>query len=332
MDDFSKRIGLNTELKNISLEVCKNYKLGEFVSNEVITMGYEDYTYKLTTSKGDFCVKIFNKNRSLDDIKLFMDRLKVISNSKVSSPKMLSVNDDTLFVLDYEGNIYNICVFEFVYGKNLFGFSNSSLKDIIKEIAYQTATINNLEIETEFVYDCWSIANFCCEYNKKKNYLASDDRKYFEDLIIRFKNIDFDMLPKGFVHGDIRNTNVIFDNNKKIWIIDFSVSNILPRIIDLAVIASSICLDKNSKDNTYNNIYLLLYEYNKYNKLTKYEIDNFYLFYEIGNAVNILQTEYNKKNKDDLENSYWMSMGRLGLLYSDYDKFNKILSKVYYGI
>lgn len=36
LQDFNKRIGLNTDLKNISLEICKRYDLGDFISNELI--------------------------------------------------------------------------------------------------------------------------------------------------------------------------------------------------------------------------------------------------------------------------------------------------------
>ena len=59
LQDFNKRIGLNTDLKNISEQICNKYNLGNFVSNELITIGYEDYNYYLTTSKGKYCVKIF---------------------------------------------------------------------------------------------------------------------------------------------------------------------------------------------------------------------------------------------------------------------------------
>ena len=49
LQDFNKRIGLNTKLDNISSEICKSYDLGNFISNELITIGYEDYNYYLTT-------------------------------------------------------------------------------------------------------------------------------------------------------------------------------------------------------------------------------------------------------------------------------------------
>ena len=73
------------------------------------------------------------------------------------------------------------------------------------------------------------------------------------------------------------------DNNSKVWIIDFAVSNYLPRIIDLAVTSCNMCLDKKSKDKTYENIALHLSEYNKYNKLTDYELKTFGTFYKLAN-------------------------------------------------
>lgn len=68
LQDFNKRIGLNTKLDNISSEICKSYDLGNFISNELITIGYEDYNYYLTTSKGKYCVKIFSKERTREDV------------------------------------------------------------------------------------------------------------------------------------------------------------------------------------------------------------------------------------------------------------------------
>ncbi len=63
LKDFNKRIGLNTDLKNISIEICKLYNLGDFISNELIEIGYEDYNYFLTTSVGKYCVKIATNNK-----------------------------------------------------------------------------------------------------------------------------------------------------------------------------------------------------------------------------------------------------------------------------
>lgn len=326
LQDFNKRIELNTDLRNISVQICKYFDLGEFVSNELIEIGYEDYNYFLTTSKGKYCVKIFSKIRSTEDVKNYLERIRVVAKSDVSSPKPLSMNGDIYYSLDYENNHYDICVFEYVNGKNYFELGENPSSDVLKELARQTALINNLDIKPEFIYDTWAIVNFEKEYSQKREFLSDKYKAEFDQLLMELKSIDFSKLPMGFVHGDIISTNVMLDNNSKVWILDFAVSNYLPRIIDLAVTSCNMCLVKDSKDKTYDNIALLLGEYNKYNKLTDYELEVFGTFYKLANAMHILQPTYIiKTDGDSDENQYWLNEGIIGYSYSDENRLKKIL-------
>ncbi len=328
LQDFNKRIGLNTDLKNISELICNKYNLGNFVSNELITIGYEDYNYYLTTSKGKYCVKIFNKFRTNEDINNYLNRIRVVANSNINAPKPLLVGGDISLSLDYENNHYDICVFEYINGKNFFELKQKTSKYEIEELARQTAMINNLDIKPNFIYDTWAIINFEEEYKQKRIYLEKYYQKEFDNLLKELQNIDFDKLPKAFVHGDIINTNVMKDNNSKIWIIDFAVSNYLPRIIDLAVISCNMCLDESSEQTTIDNITTLLTEYNKYNQLTEYELQTFWTFYKLANAMHILQPIFIAKTEEDSEeNQYWLNEGKIGYSYSCNEKITNILIK-----
>ena len=326
LQDFNKRIELNTDLKNISQKICENYNLGEFISNELITIGYEDYNYYLTTSSGKYCVKIFSKIRTAEDISNYLDRIRCVANSEINAPKPLRINSDIAFQLDYADNHYDICVFEYIDGKNFFELGEKPSADILKEIAKQTAMINNLDIKPDFIYDTWAIINFEEEYKQKREYLSDRYKEEFDRLLVELKNINFEKLTKGFVHGDIISTNVMLDNNSKIWIIDFAVSNYLPRIIDLAVIACNMCLDENSKEKTYENIALLISEYNKYNQLTEYELKVFETFYKVANAMHILQPQYIiEMDGDSEENQYWLNEGIIGYSYGEDIKFENVI-------
>lgn len=317
---------LNTDLENISREICKAYDLGDFVSNELITIGYEDYNYYLTTSKGKYCVKIFSKVRKKEDVKNYLARIKTVANSNINAPKPLLVNGDISLNLDYQQNSYAICVFEFIDGKNYFQLQENPNDDIIKELARQTAMINNLDLQPNFIYDSWAIINFIEEYHQKREYVSEQYKDEFDKLVEEYQKIDFDRLPKAFVHGDIISTNVMLDKNSKIWIIDFAVSNYLPRIIDLAVISCNMCLDKNSKENTYRKISLLLSEYNKYNELTDYELETFGTFYRVANAMHILQTQYIiKTDGDSEENQYWLNEGIVGYSFGEEESLEKVI-------
>lgn len=329
LKDFNKRIKLNTDLKNISKVICDKYELGDFASNELIEIGYEDYNYYLTTSKGKYCVKIFSKIRTNEDIKNYLNRIRAVAKSEISSPKPLLLNDDIVFELDYENNHYDICVFEYIDGKNYFEINEKPDNDVLREIAKQTALINNLDIKPEFIYDTWAIVNFKKEYEKKRQYLSDEYKTEFDKLLNEFENIDLERLPKAFVHGDIISTNVMLDKNKKVWIIDFAVSNYLPRIIDLAVTSCNMCLQEDSKEKTYENIEVLLQEYNKYNKLTDYELEMFEVYFRLANAMHILQPNYIiQTDGDSEENQYWLNEGITGYSYSDKEEFNKIMKKL----
>jgi hypothetical protein len=153
LQDFNKRIGLNTDLKNISEQICSQYNLGGFISNELITIGYEDYNYYLTTTKGKYCVKIFNNIRTRQDIVNYLERIRVVANSQINAPKPLKINNDIVLELDYKKNHYDICVFEYIDGKNYFELNQKANKEIIKELAKQTAMINQLDIKPDFIYD-----------------------------------------------------------------------------------------------------------------------------------------------------------------------------------
>ena len=80
----------------------------------------------------------------------------------------------------------------------------------------------------------------------------------------------------------------------------------------------NLCLIKDSEEKTIKNISLLLNEYNKYNKLTDYELECFTTFYELANAMHIMCTLYiSKTDGESEENNYWYNEGMVGLSYSD---------------
>ena len=87
-----------------------------------------------------------------------------------------------------------------------------------------------------------------------------------------------------------------------------------------------MCLDENSKENTIENIKILLSEYNKYNQLTEYELEVFWIFYKLANAMHILQPTYIiKTDGDSKENQYWLNEGVVGYSYSNDERLNKII-------
>lgn len=209
-------------------------------------------------------------------------------------------------------------MFECVEGENYFELGEKPSTKTIKQLAKETALINKMDFKPKFIYDTWAVFNFEKEYKEKREYLPDEYKAEFDSLLNEFKQVDIDKLPKAFVHGDIITTNIIRGAESKIWIVDFAVSNFLPRIVDLAVIACSPCLDENSCEKTLEKIKVLINEYNKYNRLTPYELEVFWVFYKLANAMHILQPIFIAKTEGDSEeNRYWLNEGMVGYSYTD---------------
>ena len=179
-------------------------------------------------------------------------------------------------------------------------------------------------------YSLENIADYCLvtkiEKWDFKSYLTDEYKDIFDNLYQRFNNVKLDKLPSSFVHGDIISSNVMKDNNGKLWIIDFAVSNYLPRIVDLAVTSCNLCLNPDNKDKTIESTKMILDEYQKYNKLTDYELECFPLFYNLANAMGILQVSYLASlGEMSEEDAFWLAESEKGLSFSTPDFWNSII-------
>ena len=142
-----------------------------------------------------------------------------------------------------------------------------------------------------------------CHYYERMYNLVYLDPLYVELLKTKyipfFQKISMEefSMPITYIHGDIIKSNLILDNNDKVWVIDFSVLNYLPRVIELGVAMFGICLT-DDRTNSLNNMNIFINEYNKYNRLDNYEIINLPIIFNCISAMNVLQTAY-IKNTDD---------------------------------
>lgn len=291
--EFAERINLNTELCNISKEICNQYNLGQYISDTIIEIGYEDFNYILETTSGKYCVKVFNKERTDKQCKQYVDRIKLVSTLDINTPKIYNEkNKDCLFTIKFKNTKYRLCVTEYIAGKSFYDLEIKPNSEEIKEIVRQMVNIHKLMQRPNYIYDEWTITNFKQELEDKAKYLDNKYLSYFEELKEKYKKIDIQKLPHCFIHGDIITSNIIKDENNKLWLIDFGVSNYLPRMIDLVVSACDLCLELEDIQKTASRIKMLIGEYEKYSKLTDYEKQVFPIFFDIVNAIGILQISY----------------------------------------
>ena len=323
---FYDRINLKSDLSQLSKLICKKYNLGQYVSEKPILVGYEDFNFILKTDIGKFCVKVFNKDRTDEDVKKYIDRIKLANSLNINTPKVYQCDNSILCKIIFDDTKFRLCVFQYIEGKSFYDLNQTPTQTEIKNIVEQMAHIHNTKLELGFIYDKWTITNFIKEYEEKGKYLDNKYNNTFKALIDKFGSIKFEELPTSFVHGDIISSNIIKDNNNKLWIIDFAVSNCLPRIVDLAVTACNLCFNTDSIDKTIQSTKMILDQYQKYNRLTNYELECFPLFYDLANAMCVLQISYLKfLGEISKEDKFWLNESEKGLSFSTKSFWERII-------
>ena len=258
---------------------------------------------------------MFSLERTLQQAKDLTERALVAYQNGVSSPKIYSnCNDEFLSIININSVEYRLVVMEYINGKDFYSLGVLPNNEQLKKIAIEMAKLNSIEYKPTFIYDKWAIVNFIEEYNKNINLVDDEYKDYIHTAFKLFKTCDLQKLKHGFVHGDIIVTNVM-KSQDEIYFIDFSVSNYLPRIVDLAVTICDLCLDlddlESSKDRT--KIFLDSYQRNK--PLTEYEKECLIIYLVCHQAITILETTREKiiNHNDSLENEDFLNKGQKGI-------------------
>lgn len=325
--NFYERIYNVTDIKLLAEKICEQYKLGKLIEQEHIAIGYEDFNMLINTNTGKYFVKILNKSRLKSEQNRLVSIIEKAVVANVRVPKIYKVNGESIFELKINSNILNIIVMDYIDGINMLLLNRDFNESEICSVAQEMAKIDNIDFQVEPYYDEWTITNFETEYNKKINKIENKDKELVTKAYEEIKCLDFTKLKMSYIHGDIIKSNLILDTNNQVWVIDFSVLNYLPRIIELAVAMFGICLTDN-RATTIANINLLINEYNKYNKLDDYEIQNLPIIFNAISAMNVLQTSFIKNTDETFEeNEHWLLEGRKGidlnLSIKDIELYNK---------
>lgn len=315
MNSLESRINLDVPLETLSKVVCEKFGLGNFVSNVVIEIGYEDFNYVLKTDKSQVVVKVFAQTRTDEDCKNLADRAAVPNENGFSSPKIFETNGRNLLEVKIKNTKFRLIVMEKIDGKDFFSLGEIPNLEELKTIGKELAKLNKIQFNPPFVYDRWAIVNFRQEFDKNKALLSESDCKSFGEILKEFEKCDFSKLKFGFVHGDIIVTNILKDASGKLFFIDFSVSNFLPRIVDLAVSIGDLCMVSNDESQAKERTKAFLEAYEKASKLSGYEKECLKVFLKVHQATSILNCLREKivEKNDSKENTDFLEKSKLAL-------------------
>ena len=315
-----ERIAYHGDLKPFLETVSLNYAFGNYVGHEVKQNGYEDFNLILETSAGRFFIKCFADWRSKEECLRYIEMIQAaISKSKVTTPFIYpNTENSPLTTVSIDDAVVNLCTMQYLDGSNVWESKNPLSTAEQAMVLQEAAKINKCDYRPAMVKDSWAITSAPEAYQKNKDRVDPSERVHIEGLLEQFSLVDLDVLQHAFVHGDIRSTNVMRHSDGKVYVIDFSVANWYPRVVELAVICSDLLFDPQNPGKFQQKYLWALSQYQKGGAdLTQAELKALPLFVKLAHAMNVIgassvdATNYISQE----ENNHWLNLGRKGLQF-----------------
>lgn len=272
IDILLKRTNLSISLEELLKDAQSKFSsLGKVNDFSPINEGYEDANFILITSTGKFALKIFEKNRELENINSYVRILRECRNVGVPTTEILTDFNDGLGFVETNGNKTYYIITRFFEGSN-FQNTTPTLEDI-KTVSLHISKLNTLNFPVVSEYDSWGVKNFAKEYEIKKYKLNPEQNSLVMDSYEDFIKIDFANLTKSVIHGDMQRKHVIKDMDGNYCILDFGCMAFDYKVIELAIYLAWFCLQEdtwNDKDIIFEQV---LDIYNSTHRLSQTEID-----------------------------------------------------------
>lgn len=254
--------------------VCAIYDLGKLKKFELIKWGIVNHNYDIVTDKGKFIVRIFGhkltpwKKENIKRQFMVLEYLeKVKFPYKIPIPIKNKNKKNT-----YRINGKTLWVYEKINGEQTRKLSKAQLINVARAFAIYHKTIEKIKIEIKTPDYLWLRKRYSSmeKVNPKNNVdrLMLDNIEFFKIILDR---LDEDKNGENYIisHSDFHASNILFEGNQVVGILDFDNVNIWPRAKDLANTLRDVCSTHKGIDKQKINIFLK--EYTKVINLTKYE-------------------------------------------------------------
>ncbi|NMA50569.1 MAG: phosphotransferase [Mollicutes bacterium] len=246
-----------------------------------------NYIYKIESNNKKYILKEYHKKHNFKDSNQL---IRYLQKNNIKTIKIVDIYED-------DDSIYHL--YNFIDGKHI----NKYDSDQIEEITNLLKVIYNSNIKGENT----NILDKCDKYFLFLNSLENYDKNGMVDFLYKiYKKLKINSGDFQLVHGDISNTNLIWD--VKLNIIDFDETIMAPREYEIvsAIIKNSFnnnFFDINQALNIFSNLKKkIIIEYNKFKKswnlyIIKVIIEKLY--------YDELSKENTKNYKDKKGNDYW---------------------------
>ena len=242
--------------------------LGKTQHIEQYIKGQHNQTYKVTSDKGIFSLRVYTYKKS-EEIQFELAVLKKLKDLPV--PHILSLRGKTL----HNYNAKYALVYAYLPGESLQHFTSEQLKQVGIFLAqFHTHCRSFVWSKPRYQFynlPDWKINKFT-SFCKEKNI---DYLEYLPNIISDLKSNRLHLkLPKGPIHVDVKPENVLFYKGKLSGVLDFDNAFIGPFLLDLA--KSIVWFGTQNKKFSFHSVSALYQGYISIRLFTALEKQEFY--------------------------------------------------------
>lgn len=294
MKNIFKRIGKKISIKKLSILVCKLYNLDEYTGYKIIKVGCDDFSYSLKTKTNKYVVKILNQRKCQKDIERFEEIYQIYMRNKIKCPYLLkNINGDYMSNIQFENININLCLLEYIDGKDLYSINKKINKHDINKIVELLVSIHTIKEGYEIEYDKYSFMKLEEVFEEYKSNLPKIILKDIHKFLEIYSKVDFSKLPVCFIHADLGSGNIIKNKDNELFMIDFIQSGTGIRLLDIVIIINRCIFNYKYIKHSKKMEKYFLQRYQEYIKLTDYELKILPVL-EKANAYSFAILEYSK--------------------------------------
>lgn len=310
---YFERIGFDGDSDLLITDIAQAFGLGRVERSAVLEVGYEDCNVRMDTDAGKFVVKAFADFRNKEQTVRYVDVMKSAIAGGVTTPALYSAQGKELFT---HPSGVSLVVMDFVEGNTYFDSKATPTDAELDLVMSEAVKIHSLNIRPPMLFDSWAIPNIHKMADLVDEHLDEEGRALAKEAINRYDSIDSDHLTSSFVHGDITSTNTLKGVDGKMWILDFAVANVYPKIQELAVIASNLLAVREGIISLKDRVVRVTDSYKRQGGiLNEYEEQAIFEYSLAGVAMEFLGGHkakfIDKENPEESE--HWLELGRNGL-------------------
>ena len=306
MNQRYSRIGKKVNLKDLSITICKTYMIGIYKKHQIISVGIDDLSFFLWTDNGKYIVKTLNTDKTLKHINDYIKKYEIIMQNNIKAPKLILNRDRHIFISEIDGVYLNLCLLEYINGKDLYTLNKKITKEDIDKLVNILRNLHSIKSDLEIEYDEYCFMSLKETFSKCKSVLSDSLTHDITTFIKKHNKINFDNLPKCYVHGDLIQTNIVKDKSNELWLIDFDSSGYGYRILDIVKILSGVIFNYKWPKYSVKMQEYFLQEYCKCISLTDYELDCLDILRKADSYVGLMLLEYHKELNNGAEETFWI--------------------------